>query len=35
MGAMRGNYTFLKLMDHTEFKVDIPKFDLIVPGKLN
>lgn len=35
MGYMKGYYTLLKLIDNKEFNVDIPKFDLIVPAKLN
>lgn len=35
MGYMRGYYTLIKLVDEKEFTVDIPKFDLIVPAKLN
>lgn len=35
MGHMKGYYTLIKLLDGKEFNVDIPKFDLIVPAKLN
>jgi ApaG protein len=35
MGYMKGYYILTKLMDGKEFNVDIPKFDLIVPAKLN
>jgi ApaG protein len=35
MGYMKGYYTLLKLMDNKEFNVDIPKFELIVPAKMN
>jgi ApaG protein len=35
MGYMKGSYTLLKLMDQKEFSVEIPRFDLIVPAKLN
>ncbi len=35
MGYMKGYYTLIKLLDGKEFNVDIPKFDLIVPAKLN
>lgn len=35
MGYMRGHYTFEKILDGKEITVDIPQFDLIVPGKLN
>jgi ApaG protein len=35
MGYMKGYYTLVKLPDGKEFQVDIPRFDLLVPGKLN
>ena len=35
IGTMKGFYTFIRLMDNKEFIVDIPKFDLLVPSKLN
>ena len=35
IGYMKGHYTMKKLSDQEEFNVDIPKFDLIVPAKLN
>ena len=35
MGFMKGYYTLLKLADGKEFNVEIPRFDLIVPAKLN
>jgi ApaG protein len=35
IGTMKGYYTFTRLMDNKEFNVDIPKFDLLVPSKLN
>ncbi len=35
IGYMKGFYTFIKLLDNKEFDVEIPKFDLIVPSKLN
>ncbi|MFN5418394.1 MAG: Co2+/Mg2+ efflux protein ApaG [Flavobacteriia bacterium] len=35
MGYMEGNYTFLNLTTNKKFKVIIPRFDLIFPGKLN
>lgn len=35
MGYMKGYYTMSRLLDNKEFIVDIPKFDLIVPAKLN
>ena len=35
MGFMKGYYTLIKLVDGTEFNVEIPKFDLLVPARLN
>jgi ApaG protein len=35
MGYMKGHYTMLRLADHKEFKVEIPKFELILPAKPN
>jgi ApaG protein len=35
IGYMTGYYTFTRLMDAQEFKVAIPKFELIVPSKMN
>lgn len=35
MGYMKGYYTMVKLVDGKEFTVDIPKFELIVPAKMN
>lgn len=35
MGYMKGYYTMIRLFDESEFNVEIPKFDLIVPAKLN
>jgi ApaG protein len=35
MGCMKGYYTFLNMMDNREFRVEIPKFELIVPARLN
>lgn len=35
IGYMKGHYVMKKLIDETEFKVDIPKFEMIVPAKLN
>ena len=35
IGYMKGHYTLMKLVDGQEFNVEIPKFDLIVPAKLN
>lgn len=35
IGYMKGYYTMQRLVDSEEFDVDIPKFDLVVPAKLN
>ena len=35
IGYMKGYYTLVKLSTNQEFKVEIPKFDLIVPARLN
>lgn len=35
IGCMRGFYTFKNLNNGELFQVQIPKFDLIYPGKLN
>jgi ApaG protein len=35
MGSMKGRYTMLRLVDETNFDVDIPEFELIVPYRLN
>lgn len=35
IGYMRGYYTMQRLVDMEEFNVTIPKFDMIVPAKLN
>lgn len=35
MGSMSGNYLMQRLADDTEFIVDIPEFNLIVPYRLN
>jgi len=35
MGSMSGNYLMQRLIDHTEFTVEIPEFELIVPYRLN
>lgn len=35
IGYMRGYYILEKLLDGSEIKVEIPQFDLVVPGKLN
>lgn len=35
LGYMAGHYVMKKLTDESEFKVEIPRFQLIVPSKLN
>ena len=35
VGSMKGYYTFVKYMENEEFRVMIPRFDLVVPAKLN
>lgn len=35
MGSMKGNYLMTRLADQTDFIVDIPEFELIVPYRLN
>lgn len=35
MGFMKGHYTMMKLSDGKEFNVSIPKFELVLPAKLN
>lgn len=35
IGYMEGFYTFLNLLTNTEFKVIIPRFNLVYPYKLN
>jgi len=35
MGSMRGMYLMKRLMDESEFDVDIPEFQLVAPYKLN
>lgn len=35
MGSMSGNYLMNREVDNTEFIVDIPEFQLIVPYRLN
>jgi ApaG protein len=35
IGYMKGHYIMKRMSDEKEFNVDIPKFDLIVPAKLN
>jgi ApaG protein len=35
IGYMLGFYTLVKLDDGSEFSVDIPRIDLLVPARLN
>jgi ApaG protein len=35
LGYMKGYYTLIKMVDKKEFQVKIPKFDLVVPARLN
>lgn len=35
IGFMKGHYTFNRIMDNKELMVEIPKFSLVVPAKLN
>jgi ApaG protein len=35
IGSMYGFYTFLNLENNDEFRVDIPNFQMIFPGRLN
>jgi len=35
MGSMRGNYLMQRLSDDSEFSVEIPEFELVVPYRLN
>lgn len=35
LGKMRGTYQMERLMDGSEFSVDIPEFTLVVPYRLN
>lgn len=35
IGSMRGNYLMHRLTDDSEFSVEIPEFELIVPYRLN
>ena len=35
MGYMSGHYTLIRLINNEEFNVQIPKFDLVVPARLN
>lgn len=35
IGYMKGKYTFQKLGTYEQFQVEIPKFDLLFPARLN
>lgn len=35
IGSMKGHYLMQRLVDDTDFVVDIPEFELIVPFRLN
>jgi ApaG protein len=35
IGYMQGYYSLVKLIDNKEFRVEIPKFELVVPAKMN
>ncbi|TCC93766.1 Co2+/Mg2+ efflux protein ApaG [Pedobacter frigiditerrae] len=35
IGSMKGNYSMIRLVDETNFDVDIPEFELVVPYRLN
>ena len=35
MGYMKGFYTVVNLVDNEVFQVEIPRFDLVVPAKMN
>jgi ApaG protein len=35
MGSMSGNYLMHRIVDESDFTVDIPQFQLIVPYRLN
>ena len=35
LGYMEGFYAMIRLMDESEFSVQIPRFELVVPSKLN
>lgn len=35
LGYMQGYYTMKRLFDNSEFNAVIPRFDLVVPAKLN
>lgn len=35
LGTMHGTYLMRKMTDQSEFKVDIPRFSLLAPYKLN
>lgn len=35
MGSMHGNYTMIRQSDGKELKIQVPKFELIAPMKMN
>jgi ApaG protein len=35
IGSMRGNYSMIRVVDESPFKVEIPEFALIAPYRLN
>lgn len=35
LGYMEGEYTLVNMLDGNEFQVEIPRFDLVVPARLN
>jgi ApaG protein len=35
IGSMKGEYAMVRTVDQTDFEVDIPEFELIVPYRLN
>ncbi|MDI9339847.1 MAG: Co2+/Mg2+ efflux protein ApaG [Sediminibacterium sp.] len=35
LGYMKGYYTMKRLLDNEQFNVQIPRFDMVVPAKLN
>ncbi|RZK59238.1 MAG: ApaG domain, partial [Pedobacter sp.] len=35
IGSMKGQYSMIRLVDETNFDVDIPEFELVVPYRLN
>lgn len=35
MGYMKGYYTLVDMSNDYEFKVEIPRFDLVIPAKMN